>query len=266
MISYNAQEGLLIAENHWLIKSVRDINIIKRANAHMDGATYRSPFCSTCTNVSELVKFGHSGGLRDVIFGVDKPTHRAPHIVEFEVPDKSFITPQLIREILPQTDWTLGLARAERETEVLYFGDDLSKYLRNITPNPYTNDSFKAVIANLVKLDEQEKAEIERREMDVENRRVMARVADRWPLEEINMIKVKKDIAAFIERRNHFLITYGELIKTNGIDKTQFESIHDKSMQLALRKAIDGFEADIRAKATQNMKDAWLDMTKGYRA
>lgn len=226
MLSYNAQEGRHIPKNHWSVTSVRDIEIIKRANAHMDGATYQSPFCSTCTNVSELVKCGHSGGLRDVMFGVDNPQHRAPNIVEFEIPDGSFITPQLIREVLPSEDWTFGLARAEKETEVLYFGDDLIKYVRNIAPNTHTNESFKAVIANVIQADTLEEAEIEKREADMEAIKIMARKADGWPPQEINMILMKKNFTGFIEHRNRFLEVYGELIKTYGIDKTQFQSLN----------------------------------------
>lgn len=132
---------------NWRTDKIIAQPVLVRALAHMDGATANSPFVSVATSEADLLKFGFSGGLRDIMFGVEDPNVHAPNIGEFLVPAESLVTPDLIAQHLPSARTTAGHMRASKETECLYFGDDIRLYLRSWKANPHKKADFLKMIA-----------------------------------------------------------------------------------------------------------------------
>jgi hypothetical protein len=122
---------------------------LMRAMEHMDGAIEDSPFVSVATDEQALLKFGHSGGLKDIMFGVDKRDERAPHIAIFHIPEDCLVSPEFIKQKVKGAGTMIGLARASKETELVYYGDDIRQYKVRHKDNPYGPAHFNATIAAL---------------------------------------------------------------------------------------------------------------------
>jgi hypothetical protein len=123
--------------------------LLKRAMTHMDGATENSPFVSVATDEQALLKFGHSGGLKNIMFGADKPNERAPHIAIFHIPEDCLVSPDFVKNKVEGARTMIGLARAEKETELVYYGDDIGNYKVRHKDNPYGPTHYQAVLAEL---------------------------------------------------------------------------------------------------------------------
>jgi hypothetical protein len=147
-LSNAAQQQMSLPSDNWQRKSIRNVEVLKRAAEHMDGKTAMSPFVSVATNVLELVKWGVSGGLLDIVYGVDHPERRAPHIVTFQVPFASIISPDDIKVGIPSAAGLSGILRSRLETELLYYGNDIRRYQTSFRDNPYTNESYQAHLRN----------------------------------------------------------------------------------------------------------------------
>ena len=111
--------------------------LLKRAGRHMAGTTDKSPFASTAENVESLLTHGDSW-VSSIAFGAGDPQKRASHIGSFKVPRRSLYTPEDVREGMIEQNLGLDLHRSTLETEALYHGDDLGRYLESWRKNPYT--------------------------------------------------------------------------------------------------------------------------------
>jgi hypothetical protein len=151
------------ANFNWRTDKIIDRPVLARALAHMDGATADSPFVSVATSEADLLQFGFSGGLKDIMFGVDDPNVHAPNIGEFLVPAESLVTPELIAQHVRGAKTTAGYMRAAKETECLYFGDDIRLYLRSWKANPHNKDAFEKMISAFVERDREQQLREEAR-------------------------------------------------------------------------------------------------------
>ena len=133
-------------EPSWRTTSTRSESILNRAYQHMDGATANSPFVSVAESEQDLLRYGHSGGLRDIMFGAQDTSVQAPHIGIFRVPVESLVTPDMIAEGIPGARAMSGWMRARMETERLYYGDDMGLYLVAWKRNPYSRIDYERMM------------------------------------------------------------------------------------------------------------------------
>ncbi|WP_430424691.1 DUF4157 domain-containing protein [Phenylobacterium sp.] len=124
-------------------------SLLKRAMSHMDGAIEKSPFVSVATSEQALLRFGHSGGLKNVIFGATVPAERAPHIAIFHIPEGRLVSPAFLKATVHGAAQFIGLARAQVETELVYYGDDIQTYMIRYKDNPYNVHHYQALLAEL---------------------------------------------------------------------------------------------------------------------
>jgi hypothetical protein len=111
--------------------------LLERAGRHMAGSTEKSPFTSTAENVESLLTHGDSW-VSSIAFGAGDPQKRASHIGSFKVPRRSLYTPEDVRDSMIKQNLGMDHARSKLETEALYHGDDLGRYLESWRKNPYT--------------------------------------------------------------------------------------------------------------------------------
>jgi hypothetical protein len=122
------------ADGPW--KKGRTPQLLTRAGQHMAGTTEKSPFVSTAQDETALLSHGDAW-VSSIAFGAGDPAKRASHIGDFRVPRSSLYTPQQVRASMVEHGLGMDHARSQMETEALYHGDDLHKYLTHWRPNPY---------------------------------------------------------------------------------------------------------------------------------
>jgi len=261
-LSYAAQQGMSPPSDHWQRRSIHQPTVLKRAYEHMDGKTILSPFVSVATDVLALVKYGGSGGLLDIIYGVDKPERRAPHIVTFRVPEVSVISPETIVAGLPQATGLMGLARSRSETELVYFGNDIKKYQISYIDNPYTNDSFQARIQN----EQQTEAQAQRLLEEAEAAKLQAaELANAGKPKSLFMQSVKGKGTEFDAALAGFLRENGNVLKARNVDTAAVSkpSLSDTASP-ALGPILRRFDEAVLA-IDDAPRRAWLVATAAYR-
>lgn len=261
-LSYAAQQGMSPPSDHWQRRSIREPVVLKRAYEHMDGKTILSPFVSVASDVLALVKFGGSGGLLDIIYGVDKPERRAPHIVTFRVPDLSVISPDTIQAGLPQANGLMGLARSRSETELVYFGNDIRKYQISYVDNPYTNESFQARILN----EQQTEAQAQRLLEEAEAAKIQAaEMAKAGKPKSLFTPLVKAGGAGFDAAVAAFLKDVGAALRARGVDTGPVTKAGlSETASVALGPILRRFDEAVLA-SDDPPRTAWLLATAAYR-
>jgi hypothetical protein len=247
--------------DHWIRTPVCTKSVLRRAAEHMDGKISGSPFVSVATDVDALVEWGVSGGLMDIIYGVDHPEWQATHIVSFMVPDYSVVTVDRIVEGFPEAKMLVGVARSRQETEMLYYGNDIKRYMFQHKKNPYTKADFEEIVARRVaKAKEQEKLD------DEEFERVEQ--ARKTSLPNIQSAAVKDRFADFSKNRDWFLENHGDaLMSANEKLARGFSGLRASSSPLQIGMVLRGLDAAISTEpALFGVAEAWLALTRPYRS
>jgi hypothetical protein len=117
--------------------------VVKAGMKHMSGDKAHSPFVSTATSEGALLKAGDSW-VDNITFGVN-PEMKAPSISHFRVPRRALVTPETIESTFDVTGGTtrMDLHRSKNETEALFYGTGLERYLTHTRPNPYTPEEVR---------------------------------------------------------------------------------------------------------------------------
>lgn len=257
MKSHAGKDGVHLPSDVWSITPAKLKIVLKRAFSHMDGAIEKSPFVSVATNVSELVKWGYSGGLKDIAFGVDHPEWRAPHIVEFSVPEESLISPSDIKAEFPEAASLTGIMRSEKETELLYFGNDLQTYIVRYTDNQYTNETFRKM------MEEDEAAQLKEEMADLPPVQVS-------PIPSVSAKKVQADANQFELKRDAFLQTYRDAMVSSGcfgdlLTKLERVSVGDESA-FALGMLLRKFGQAVVEMKKSEVLQAWCNVVMPYQS
>jgi hypothetical protein len=237
-------------DKNWRTEDITASAVLRRALAHMDGATADSPFVSVAEDEQSLLRFGYSGGLRDIMFGVEKPETQAPDIGLFRVPAASLITPELIRQHLESGRSAIGLARARMETECLYYGDDISRYLVAWRRNPYNRETFEAMMAR------QEAAQKERQQAEEE--RVVRQIASLASApKSLFLQEVKKNWLAFSG------IVAGFRVRASAVSWSGFDTLNASTPPMQMRPVFRALEESLQAHGA--LWREWLSLTDAYR-
>jgi len=223
----------------WATAGITTPHVLARANRHMDGGIDDSPFVSVALDEQSLLRSGFSGGLEDIVFGADHPEHRAPHVAIFSVPSQSLISPDMIRQRLPQARQLIGLSRADKETERLYYGDDIRDHMIRYKNNPYRREHMDQII----------------RELTAEPSGPVF-IPEEPEVPSLDMGKIRRDWATFLPILQRFLARIGRQVG-------DYPRLNAASSALALRQIFRQIEAAIEAISGLNQE--WGQATRAFR-
>jgi hypothetical protein len=262
-LSNAAQQGMALPSDNWQGKGVRRSDVLQRAAAHMDGKTALSPFVSIATDVLALVKWGVSGGLLDIIYGVDHPERRAPHIVTFQVPENAIISPEDIVAAIPAASGYSGIMRSRLETELLYYGNDIKRYQRSFIENPYTNLSYQTRLHNeqQTQVQEQQLAEAAAaRELEQQE---LARASQPAGM---SAKRVKEGHGTFRTDLNRFLQAQSTRLKAARVASSDIAALDPSTaMTTQIGQTLRRFDSAVLQSADPELVQAWLECSKPYR-